>query len=366
MAAIRELACLERRAADLLHLPPNIQPAIGRWLLPTGLPTECKIDALLHVLYRGESAARTAVAWSFTRCNDEATMPVLRNLTSDANPDVRRLATYELARRRPWEFPVADLLAPGTSADTSPQRPLPDRGMTFERYWASFDRLNNNERITAGRDMLDVHPDATRAIRLRLNEPEPASRIRALSIIRTLELAETFADDLFRLCHDPNPEIRSNVISVLSTSPGGTARRIFHAALSDQNPRVRANAVEAIERIGDQDLTDLLLPMLGSPDNRVRANAVKALLKQGVRPAAETLLKMLDDPDRAQRISALWLVEQMGLLAMAARISRIAACDQDPAVRLRAQRLIQHLGQQITAPLAPEPETQRDKEVAAL
>jgi HEAT repeat protein len=229
--------------------------------------------------------------------------------------------------------------------------------MTFDRYWAAFDRFNDEEKVQFGQDMLALTPTVRGMINRCLMEPDTASRVRALHIITVLNLVESFADQVYRLGHDADPEVRSTATSALAIIPNATSKRMLHSALRDPDPRVRANAVEAVDRSGDsKSATTELLPMLSATDNRVRANAVKALLKLGVREAAKTLLRMLEDEDRAQRISALWLVDKMGLLTLAARISRMAACDADRQVRGRAQTLIESLGRQESPPIESAPE----------
>ena len=347
MTAIKELACLERRGASLMRLPPQAQRFLGRWVMATGMPTECKADALLQIFQRGDPAGRRSTVWAATGWTEDAATQFLRNLATDAVPEFARMAVCELARRRPLEFPVADLLRSRPAVAAKEPLPTESGKMTFERYWANFDYLTDAQKVEDGQELLRLAPQVPIHLSRYLAEPDPAARVRALSIIRILGLGEAFAEQLYPLGHDLDPEVRSAVMSALAQVPGGTARRILHSALSDQVPRVRANAVEAVEQIGADDIARLLLPMLGAPDNRVRANAVRALLRQGVRPAAETLLKMLDDPDRAQRISGLWLVERMSLLVMAAKIMRMAACDEDPQVRMRAQQIIGQLRRQM-------------------
>ncbi|HSW44827.1 MAG TPA: HEAT repeat domain-containing protein, partial [Phycisphaerae bacterium] len=347
MTSLKELACLERRAADLLRLPADAQRLVGRWLLASGLPSECKVEALLRIVHRGEPETRRVAVWAATQWLDEAAVPLLRELATATEPELKRLAQFELARRRPSEYPLAELSGELPAAGDATV-PAADPGdVTFKKYWAGFERLDDSQRLQLGRTLVSRSSASLTILGEKLADPDPAARVKAVSIVRLLSIAESFAEQLYRLAHDPSPEVRSAVMSALAALPGGVSRRILHAALVDQDPRVRANAVEAVDEAGEEDLVGLLLPMLGSPDNRVRANAVKALLRQGVRPAAEALIKMLLDPDRAQRISALWLVEQMSIFKVADRVSRMAACDEDSAVRLRAQKIIEHLGRQI-------------------
>lgn len=354
MTALKELACLERRAVDLARLSEDSQRHLGKWLLATGLPSECKTDAMLEILHRGERTGRRSALWAVTEWIDEMVVPFLRNVTSDGDPDLARTAKYEICRRRLGEYAPSELLAAACGpAPVSPVRSPTAQPLTFERYWSGFDRLSDTARARVGLEVVATTPNWETLLGAKLADADPAIRLRAVGVVRSLGKAEPFADQLHRMAHDSDVQIRSAVMAVLAQVPGGTSKRILRSALCDEDTRVRANAIEAVEQANDEDIVDILLPMLGAPDNRVRANAVKALLKQGVRPAAETLLQMLEDPDRAQRISALWLVDHMGLLAMAAKTSRMAACDPDPQVRLRAQKVIDRLRRSL--PTAGQP-----------
>ncbi len=342
MTAVKELACTERRAAELLRLPDDAQRHLGRWVLATGLPPECKVDVLAEVLHRAERPGQRSAVCAALEWIEEPSIPLLRDISTGSDAEFARVARYELARRRPTDYPIFDVLARATSpAPTEQVGSSP--GAQFDRYWTGFDRLNEADRTRVGRELIARTPTFPLLLARKLTDAEPAVRLRALNIIRVLNYADPFAPQLHQMAHDPDSEVRSAVMTVLAQVPGGTSRRILHAALSDQDARVRANAVEAVEQTGDEDVVNVLMPLLGSADNRVRANAVSALLKQGIRPAAENLLKMLDDQDRDQRISALWIVERMDLFALAAKTARMAACDDDPQVRLRAQKIVERM-----------------------
>jgi len=364
MTAIKDLACLDHQAADLLQISSDAHRGVARWMTATGLPSECKIEALAQFQRRGERAGQRAVVWAMTEWPDTRTTTFLRCLVGGGDPEWARIASYELARRRPLEYPLSVLLPADPSGETlRPEETFAASKMTFDLYWAEFDRFTDEEKVQFGQDMLAATATVRGRISRRLTEPDTASRVQALRIITVLNLVESFSDQVYRLGHDADPEVRSTATSALAAIPGATSKRMLHGALYDPDPRVRANAVEAVDNTGDSESAATeLLPMLSSQDNRVRANAVKALLKLGVREAAETLLRMLVDEDRAQRVSALWLVDKMGLFTLVARISRMAACDADAQVRGRAQTLVEHLGREGTPPVESAPKKNAGKE----
>jgi len=351
MAALKELACVQHGAAELLHLPPDGQRHLARWVNAIGIPTGEKLGLFKEMLRRGDESARRPAALVLVDRPDEGATTLLRRLARDNQPEVSWIARYELARRRPLEYPPCEL---GSGLDGSAEAPdaREERrpAATFERYWAAFDQLSEEERRYFGGQVLGRDASARTTLARRLVAPEPADRVRALRIVTLLGIAGEFVDQLYQLSYDGEPEVRGTAVKALGQLPDATSRRVLRNALSDEDSRVEANAVEEIGASGAKSAVADLLPKLGSSDNRVRANAVKALLRLGVRQAAEALLLMLNDENRAQRISALWLIDHMGLLTLTTRVARMAGSDEDVQVRDRAKSLSDRL-------VRPEPET---------
>ncbi|NLX23943.1 MAG: hypothetical protein GXY55_20010 [Phycisphaerae bacterium] len=344
MSAVKDLACLDHHAMELLRVSPGAQSRIPRWILSMGLPADCKIELLKQLQMHENPLCRRAVVWTLTDWHDAGATEMLRKLAASPDSEVSCIAMRELVRRRPLEYSLSEVLLPGPVAMTAGRSERPaGRPVTFERYWAAFDRLTKEEREQFGQEMLTRTPGAHALLARQLSATEPHNRVRSIRVIELLGLVPAFADQIYRLTHDPQPEVRSSAVAACAKMPNGTTRQIVHNALRDSDTRVQANAVEVAEKTYGEGAGSELLPKLASPNNRVRANAVKALLNLGFREAAETMLRMLIDPDRAQRISALWLIEHMGVFNLTARITRMAAEDEDITVRHRAQSMIERL-----------------------
>jgi len=354
MVTLKELACVKDRAVLLMQLPPDVLRHAPRWIALTGLPAELKVVVLRELARSGHrEVRRAAVSALVTQPADLAISP-LRTLAGSDDTGMATMARLHLARFRPTEFSLTDLLSRALGQQVEPPRKAqPEEQLSFDDYWASFDDLSDNDRRTLGQQILASVPQASAIIGRKLTSPEPRNRVRALRMASLLDLAGNFSEPFYQLSFDPDAEVRSAAIAALSHLPTATSQRIIRSALNDEDQRVRANAVEAVEATGDTSIADKLLPMLTSKDNRVRANAVKALLKLGVRQAAETLLRMLNDKNRAHRISALWLIENMGLFSLATRVVVMADVDEDEQVRGRAQRLSDLLASQ---PAEAEPQ----------
>jgi HEAT repeat protein len=416
MAAAKELRCLQRRAADLLALPDDARRGAPRALGMSGVPMETRLEILKELeRHSTDPATRRAAVWSLAGMADPRPAALLRIIgVAAAEPDPSEaawIALLSLAIRHPSEYPPGALLArlngpgdrkpepshpdgaapatsdaaraprpPGDRQEARPSRPAaagpasahqpagePNRmtsrpgtpdADSFERYWALFDQLDEQDRQRFGRQMLARTPPASAMLARQLSHPDAIVRLRALRIIRELDLAGALADQLYPLSQDPQPEVRSATITVLGELGTPASRRIIHNALDDPVPRVQANAIATLKQWGDESVTEALVPKLSSPDHRVQANAVKALLRLGVREAAETLLQMLQSDERARRISALWIIEQLKLTAMLPRLVAMAEREKDAQIKAKAAALVERLrsaGRQPPASVARVP-----------
>ncbi|HOJ54420.1 MAG: HEAT repeat domain-containing protein [Phycisphaerae bacterium] len=345
MVAIRDLACTRNQLLDVVCLPEEAQRHFARCVLAAGLEDKDKLDVLKELYRRGGATARRAALWALTRLGDPRTTGLLRTIAAAGEGPYSLIARFELVRRRPSEYPPGELLAevlPQTTGRLFHFSESPTVGrerLTAGRYWQDFDRMTEAERVRFGKELLIDGRLSPATVAGWLARPETVDVLRALRMVVLLDLAGSVEEQLYRLCRDPRPEVRSAAVSALGHLDTPTSRRVLHATLDDPDPRVQANTVESLDRIGGENLIADLIPKLASPDNRTRANAVRALLKLGVRDAAETLLLMLGDENRAHRVSALWLVEQMHLLPLASRVMNMAESDADEQIRLRARVL---------------------------
>lgn len=346
MAAIRDLACTRNQLLDLLCLPEELQRHFARCVLSTGLAHTAKLEVLRDLYRRGGAAGRRASLWALVGVQDPRSTLLLRAIAAENDARHSWIARCELARRCPREYPPSELLSDmavrfgGRSVGLAdPPAPARER-LTASEYWLTFERMSEADRRRLGRELLADGRLSAGTVAVWLARPEAGDALRALRIVRLLDLAGSVAESLYQLCHDPRPEVRSAAVAALGAVPTPTSQRLLHATLYDPDPRVQANAVEALDQLGDKSAVSELMPKLSSPDNRTRANAVRALLKLGVRDAAETLLRMLRDENPAHRISALWLVEQMHLLPLASRVMDIAESDMDEQIRTRARVLV--------------------------
>ena len=346
-ARIRQLAWLRDGVDPIMQLPASLHARAVTMIGATGLPLRHKVDLFGNLLATDWTSLRQAAMGAVVELEGERAEQLLRSVAGWADPQLSPVAQRELVRRRLEHDAGVDRDRPtATSAAKTPQtgRIAADQPIApskdFQRYWASFDQLDESTRTAMSLAMVKALPETPAMLRAKLRSSDPADRARALRVITLAGLAGRFAEDIVNLSVDPDPFVRSCQVTALGRIGGTASQGILRRALYDADQRVQANAIEALERLDPPDLPEYLQRKLGDQNNRVRANAVKALLPRRVPDAARTLLEMLIDPSRMHRLSAVWLVQRYRLGVVSPRLTRISREDPDMQVRRAATRAL--------------------------
>jgi HEAT repeat protein len=112
--------------------------------------------------------------------------------------------------------------------------------------------------------------------------------------------------------NDANPEVRENVLWVLSEIGAPEAELAARAALTDEDQGVRSGAVEALVYLQAPNLLDPLIEMLADSDPAVRAAAAYGLGTLDESAAIEPLKLLLNDDSADVRDTALEALEALG------------------------------------------------------
>ena len=190
------------------------------------------------------------------------------------------------------------------------------RHIAFGSYWGNFERLSPAERVTGGRVVFKLDPQAGQRWRERARHPSPTERLRAVQVARALGPIDDWTGELTRLTGDGDRKVRSCAVAALGEIDERSAavERCLWGALGDSDGRVRANAVEALAKGGSAETAARLRGYMSDEHNRVRANAIRAVMGHQVRAARQAVAAMLQDRRPAHRRSGRWLVAQAGWL----------------------------------------------------
>ncbi len=345
LSRVRRLRWLEAGLHPLRDVGPRRAEAAAALIAATGLVTDVKVSLWQSMATSGEPALARAGLWQLIRHRSPESSTALRCVSRRGGPSEVRLARQELRRRT-----RAGLIQVGLPAAEAEPDDRPSGFVTFDAFWAAFERLDPARQATLSKALRAKLPDFDRHVRGRLAAGDPADRVLALRIVRAAEMEPDFDRQLFALAHDPDALVRSAALGTLAGLPHPSALRILRNALNDPDDRVQANAIEALDGLDAAQFAGDIKEKLQSPNARVRANAVKSLLKMELWEAVESLLAMFDAESRADRLSALWVVESLQLRSVMDRLAELARSDPDPEVRYRAAQVAASVG----LPVSPD------------
>lgn len=337
-ARIRRLAWLEQQPPVLLEMPADLLRRTLRFLSATAIAAETKIGWYRSLLECGRPDQQLAALWGVVQLDHPACNDLLRILADWADPEIAELARRELFRRNPSDPRLQNIKR--QSAPGPHQRIVPPDHCDFDWFQKEYDHLDEEQRSAVGRGLLAAGVDLVGKLSSMLKSADPACRVRAMDMMRSLGLEDRLAEQLIEAAHDADCVVRSAVVKALARLRDRGCERILIRALEDPDRRVRANAIEALDELRCRDCVEKIAACLTDEDHRVRAAAVKALLKLRVRGAAQALLELLHNPSRMHRLSGLWVVEKYGLAGALKQVAELAENDPDERVRRRARRLL--------------------------
>jgi HEAT repeat protein len=346
LSAIRSLAWLGDGFEAAFTLPPNLAALAPAWISALGLASDHKVKLLTSFLLIDNPEANRAAAWALARMATPVADRALQGAADHENPHVRRIVEMELRHRR--RSPRA------SSRLARPYRPqewcdlLDQSGLRedFDDFWHHFDRIPREIATAAGPYAVQYVAGFQTEMQVRLIAQQPADRVRALKMLRDLNVADRFCKEVFSAANDPSPEVRAGAIPALGALGDPTSRRILDRALSDASPKVQAAAIEALDGLVAPRRMELFLPKIDHDDAEVRAAAVLALLRMHVPKAAIALVAMLKDDRSDHRAGALWIVDRLRLTALETRVADLAQGETDP----RIVRIAQHVHRRLRKP----------------
>jgi len=215
--------------------------------------------------------------------------------------------------------------------------------MGLARLWDAWPKLDTHQRLAAGRALIKLDPNFPIHLGDKLKRTRREDRLRAMSIIHTLNQGTLFEKALQALADDRDEKIASAAVMALGSAGSEQTIAKLERKLDHPDSRVRANAVEALQQAHATQHIDKLMAMADDDANRPRANAIAAMMQMNTADALGALQKMLADPRREHRSSALWLAENAGVIEVARYVADLAVGDPDHHVRDRALSVMQVL-----------------------
>ncbi len=343
LGAIRTIEWLGDGFEPAFTLPPEIAAMTPSWLVSLGVSVDQKVAVLSNFLMIDAPDANRAAVWALTQIDTPSSTLALQSALEHEVASVREIAEREIQFRSLGT--TRSTQRPRSDRPTEWSRLLESAGITedFEDLWQNFERIASDQTRTAGQLAEQYIPGFSIRVRTRLVDPNAVERVRAVRLVVSLQLSSRFSREIYNLCNDSVIEVRAAAIRALGQIGDLTSRRILERAVVQEAPAVQARAVEALGQLGNLGNTAPLMPLLDSEDATVRAATVRLLLRKQIPRAASALVAMLQDGRIGHRCNALWIVDQLRLTTMAARVQDLAISDPEPRIARTAQQVLRRL-----------------------
>jgi len=325
-------------------------PFVGRklpaWIDALPVADEAKTRVLGRLIVHPDPMTRLAGLRRLMRQDEEAGDEAIATLCFDREPTVARIALRHLLRRQ-WSGLNRLMVRLMSEGDPSVKQIVQQQlsPVGFDRLWVNWPQMSEQTQRTAGRALMKIDRSFHRKIARRMADRDPAARLQAVMMVRTLEQESYFEPQLLMLARDPDVRVASAAVKGLGAiGDSKTAGEVLVASLDHPDDRVRSNAIESLEgRPGSDVVVEKLLSISEGRGNRSRAAAIKALMALPLSEAVGALQRMLRDGDQRHRLSALWVVQRLSLLPLVREVGELARFDDDPRVRRRAVRVVREM-----------------------
>jgi len=145
----------------------------------------------------------------------------------------------------------------------------------------------------------------------KLKSPDFYSKNGATELL-TIMKDQSCVTELCSIFNNADSEIKRNIIKILSSTGGQTAKRLILSALNDESWDVCCTAVKALGEMKDTESVDPLIEKLKEDDPRMKNFALDALGTIGDSRAALPMIELLKDQDLLIRQKATEYLIEIG------------------------------------------------------
>jgi HEAT repeat protein len=259
-------------------------------------PRDQALEVVAYVLRHGKVPGRRVAARALAEFEGPRASELAVRMLDDEDPLVRAALAAQL---RPRSVPgaVIRLLALLDSPHQA-EREAARVGLEefqFDRFAARFDELTAQSRMTAGKLVRRIDPEAVDRVRSELESASRGRRRRGLEMAVALDAVMELHDAITALLTDEDPYLPIEAIRVLATADHPATRQVLRSALLDTNPLVHEAAEAALYLLSR--LSDTVVS--GSPE-RDTVRLSRSLLP--AEPAVDTARPV---PPAEESVSAL-------------------------------------------------------------
>ncbi len=245
---IRAIAWVSCSQQFLDQFDDAAQHAMVRMVMISAVPREQALEAIKQMLEHGKPGGRREAASALAEFSGVDPNYFAMKALDDPDPQVQANVLGQLRHRGiPGILPhlISMIDSPHAVVREAARESLSE--FTFKRFLASFDMLDEEVQRTTGNLVKKVDPLTVPMLHEELKSRVRSRRLRALAIVRTINVAEQLEPAIIELLDDPDHMVRMEVVAALSQSPTPASCQALLMALDDSSETVREATRKGIE-----------------------------------------------------------------------------------------------------------------------
>ncbi|MCA9102629.1 MAG: HEAT repeat domain-containing protein, partial [Planctomycetales bacterium] len=247
---IQDVAWIGNPAEVIDALDGDEQGAAIEMLMATRVRRLDVFRAVAYTLANGEPAGRRAAAVALAEFSGSEANNLAAMALDDDDPQVQATIILQV-RSRGIPGVLSRLLdfaeSPHDVVRTALRKTLDE--FNFERFFASFDKLDDQVRDTTASLVRRIDHRAAELLGRELASPSPTRRLQALAVADVMGLVSEVEQRIIDLLDDTDHAVRGEVVRVLASSPSDQAVQALLKALGDSNDLVREAAEASLLEI---------------------------------------------------------------------------------------------------------------------
>lgn len=243
----------DTESAEFTSLEGEDQLGALSLILASGMPRDQALRIVRHFLRHGELATRRAAMLALQDFDSPESDMLIATSLRDHDPEIITTAVC-LARQRNIPGVLPQLLqlveGPYEQVRLAVREQLSE--FHFESFWASFDFLEDDARLSTGELVRRIDPASVNRLRDELASDRRNRRIKAAAVAAAMNVASQLEPQLIDLMQDDDELVREEVARALGGCRSTQARVVLTSALEDRFPSVRAAAQFSLNQIKQQ------------------------------------------------------------------------------------------------------------------
>ncbi|HUG93106.1 MAG TPA: HEAT repeat domain-containing protein [Planctomycetaceae bacterium] len=229
--------------------PPQLQPALVRFLLAVGIPEDTRLAVQEWIIRHGTPEGRLAAADALPLLETGEMEKIVVCGLESHDESIQAWATGQLRAQgvaEAFSLLVERLDSPLPAVREAARREL--AGFNLDRVLQLVDHLDPAACRRTGKLLRKIDSDCGDRLGLELRHPMHARRARAVRAAAALGLEHDVLPELLVLVDDADSVVRRTVGEVLAGLDGTDVAEALKRLLADEDGRVRRATIEALER----------------------------------------------------------------------------------------------------------------------